>query len=584
MTGVPGNMGQDHVGFVVPDAKAAAEWLIDLFDCEFDWDVLREPTPTAGERGWATIFDLHPDTALRHCIMLKCGDHFLTQYVEIFQFDAPDQVVPEGGWPKFVDVGFSYISFTVKDVVAVLDHIKQVAPSVRIIQDPPMDFPLRHEVCKSTFIVSPWGMWIELTQWSQSGAHGRVMRSSSLPDEPYDEALVEVPLLYTDVMRYNTNVTGAQIEDHSCHPDVGKGVMELDTPAFVVDMDAFERNIALLTSRINAKGIDWRPPVKAHKCPGLTRELLKHGAKGVLVLKLSEAEAFAEEGFTDIMIANEIIDSRKIEKLVQLAGRVERLRVNVDWEENVREIAAAAREVNTVVEMLVEINVGHNRCGVYADEALELAKVVVEEASKGGVRFAGIAGYEGHTPVLPPAEKTAETEVCHSKLAEAKRLIEEGGIEVQVVTGGGSSNYMDVLANGVVTELQAGGAVFTDVLYKEKAGLGAHGHDHAAFVLTQIMSVPKARERAMADAGMKSLGWHPFGGLPHVFGRDDLEVYGLSAEHAKVRPGTNLERGDKLLLVPGYIDAMGLLHRQIHAVRHGVVQDVWPIVGAGHSQ
>lgn len=103
-------MGQDHVGFVVPDAKAAAEWLIDLFDCEFDWDggqaaagphtclrvltcaVLREPTPTAGERGWASIFDLHPDTALRHCIMLKCGDHFLTQYVEIFQFDAPDQV------------------------------------------------------------------------------------------------------------------------------------------------------------------------------------------------------------------------------------------------------------------------------------------------------------------------------------------------------------------------------------------------------------------------------------------------------------------------------------------------------------
>ena len=34
-------------------------------------------------------------------------------------------MVPEGGWPKFVDVGFSYISFTVKDVVAVLDHIKK---------------------------------------------------------------------------------------------------------------------------------------------------------------------------------------------------------------------------------------------------------------------------------------------------------------------------------------------------------------------------------------------------------------------------------------------------------------------------
>src|SRR3712207_139519 len=99
-------------------------------------------------------------------MMLKCGDHHLAQYVELFEWVSPDQRVPatQSGWDKFSDIGHSYLSFTVKDIHAVLDYIKKVNwPGVRIIQDPPMNFPLRGEICTSTFIVSPWGMWIELT-------------------------------------------------------------------------------------------------------------------------------------------------------------------------------------------------------------------------------------------------------------------------------------------------------------------------------------------------------------------------------------------------------------------------------------
>ena len=88
----------------------------------------------------------------------------------------------------------------------------------------------------------------------------------------------------------------------------------------------------------------------------------------------------------------------------------------------------------------------------------------------------------------------------------------------------------------------------------------------------------------------QSLGWHPFGGLPLPFGRDDVEVYGLSAEHGKFRAVKKAEEeeedfplriGDKLLLVPGYVDAMGLLHRQIYAVEDGVVKAVWKVAASG---
>ena len=79
------------------------------------------------------------------------------------------------------------------------------------------------------------------------------------------------------------------------------------------------------------------------------------------------------------------------------------------------------------------------------------------------------------------------------------------------------------------------------------------------------------------------MGWHPFGGLPQPRDRSDLRVIGLSAEHTKFEsksPGSpvNLKRGDKVVLIPGYLDAMGFLHNEIYALRNDKVEEVWKIV------
>lgn len=78
-------------------------------------------------------------------------------------------MTPRGGWGAFSDIGFSYLSFTVKDIHAVWEHIRELIrtvryPGLRFVQDPPMQFPLRGEICTSAFIVAPWGQWIEVTQ------------------------------------------------------------------------------------------------------------------------------------------------------------------------------------------------------------------------------------------------------------------------------------------------------------------------------------------------------------------------------------------------------------------------------------
>lgn len=557
-TGIPTNMGLDHVGIIVPNAQAAADFLIDVFDAEFDWEVKREPTPTAGERGWSNIFGVHEDSYMPHVIMLKCGDHVLTQYIELFEWCSPDQYQPQGenGWHKFSDLGNSYISFTVKDMDRVVAHIKkQVIPKwqgTRFIQDPPMQFPLRGEVCTSTFLVSPWGMWIELTSWSESKHKGEVIRAQR------------------------------ELEQNKF---IGQPISILPTPAFLVDLDIVDHNIDLMLTRIKAAACEWRVPSKAHKCPELAKYMLAKGANGVVLLTLSEAEKFAAAGVDDIYLANMVATDEEFERLSLVAKKVKRLRVAADYAAYLHKLVAAVKrwEITTPIEVLIELNINHNRCGVTVTEAVELAQLAHQlELSTGAIIFAGITGYEGHTPILPPEEKTLETKKAHSILAQAKIAIEQVGIAVKVVSAGGSCNYMDCLEMSVITEIQAGGGALGDLLYCEKANLKNYGHKMGALLLTQIISVPQDQSRAMGDAGFKAAGWHPFGGLPQPRDAVGLQVIGLSAEHTKFAGIDNakvdVKHGDKVVLIPGYTDAMGFLHREIYAIRNDRVLDVWKTV------
>lgn len=201
----------------------------------------------------------------------------------------------------------------------------------------------------------------------------------------------------------------------------------------------------------------------------------------------------------------------------------------------------------------------------------------------GAIKFIGITGYEGHTPILKPEDKTRETAKSHAILAVAKKMIEEERVKVLVVSGGGSCNYMDCLAQDILTEIQAGGGVIGDLLYYHQANLKDHGHLMGSLLLTEIISMPRDQSRAIGNAGFKSAGWHPFGGLPQPRDRQDLQVIGLSAEHTKIEAvnkgeKVNLAHGDKLVLIPGYTDAMGFLHKTIFAIRNDVVEQVWSTV------
>lgn len=355
----------------------------------------------------------------------------------------------------------------------------------------------------------------------------------------------------------------------------GLPVEALDTPALLVDLDAFEHNARLMAAACARAGIGWRPHVKACKTPQLARILIECGAVGLTCAKVSEAEAMADGGLDDLLIANEVVGEQKVARLVELARRA-KLCAAVDDEANLTMIAQQAQAAGVVVDVLVDVDVNLHRCGVAPDDAAALCRRATELDS---VRLRGLMGYEGHVMGMEPLEKERETRVSGELLHRARHAAEAAGIPIGVLSGGGSGNYRFVLRQRLLTELQAGGAALMDLTYEQ---MGVEGHRRAFALSAQVVSA--APGRAAADAGWKATGRHT--GLPQVAAPEGARCVGLSAEHTHLAldDGASVRPGDRIRLIPHYSDSTMLLHRTLYAHREGVVEAAWPITAAGALQ
>lgn len=351
---------------------------------------------------------------------------------------------------------------------------------------------------------------------------------------------------------------------------------QLDTPALLVDLDALQHNAHTVAAACREAGIVWRPHIKAFKTPELAALVAACGAVGFTCAKVSEAEAMAAGGINDILIANEVVGTEKIGRLVGLA-RHATVCTAVDDEANLRMIAGHAADAGVVIDVLVDIDVNLHRCGVTPEEAPALARLANE---LDGVRLRGLMGYEGHVMGMEPEEKERETRISAEILYRAKFACEAAGAPIRLLSGGGSGNYRFVAAQRLLTELQAGGAALMDLTYEQ---MGVVNHRRALSLSAQVVSAAGSG-RAAADAGWKSTGRHT--GLPEVVSPAGVHCVGLSAEHTHLAldDGVVLRPGDRIRLIPNYSDSTMLLHRTLHAHRGGRLEASWTITAAGALQ
>jgi len=316
---------------------------------------------------------------------------------------------------------------------------------------------------------------------------------------------------------------------------------------------------------------------------------MKRGAVGVCCQKVSEAEVLIKDGIPDVLVSNEIAGRAKIERLAALAKQA-RIAVCVDNADNIDEIAAAAEKFDVTIPVLVEIDVGGNRCGVAPGEpAVRLAAKI---ARSNLLRFGGLQAYHGSAQHLRTYDERRDAIAqAVAMTRQTVGLLKREGLDCETVGGAGTGTFGLEAASGVFNELQAGSYIFMDADYARNRKADGSPNDqfeHALFVLTTVMSRP-SETRAVVDAGHKSAAIDS--GPPEPFRRSGIVYRRPSDEHGLLlsEGGTLPRRGEKILLVPGHCDPTVNLYDRYVCVRglHGVspvVEAIWPVSARGAAQ
>jgi D-serine deaminase-like pyridoxal phosphate-dependent protein len=349
-----------------------------------------------------------------------------------------------------------------------------------------------------------------------------------------------------------------------------------DTPALLVELDALEANIATIAAACRRNGINWRPHTKGIKVPQIAAKLIEAGAIGLTCAKLGEAEVMAAHGFSDILIANQIVGPQKIARLVALRRNCD-VMVAVDSRENVAAIAEAARAAGITIRLLIEVDMGMKRAGVAPGEAcVVLAQFIAKQS---GLKFAGLMGWEGQTAgIVDAKEKAAAVAAAVKSIAETAEMCRKAGPPVEIVSCGGTGTYWITAAQPGITEIQAGGGVFCDVHYAKDFAVA---HPYALTIVTTVTSRPTPN-RIICDAGKKTMSSDA--STPEPLGLGPVRTARLSAEHATIELESPSETpcvGERLEWVVGYSDTTVHLHEEIYATRNGRIETVWPILGRG---
>ncbi len=364
---------------------------------------------------------------------------------------------------------------------------------------------------------------------------------------------------------------------------------DIDTPALLLDLDAFERNLKKMSEYGRKNNLLFRPHAKTHKCPIISERQISSGAIGICTAKLSEAEDMVRGGIRDILITSPVVTDYKIKKLIDIRKKTSGLKVVVDNIKNADDFSKAAVGSNLKLDVLVDVDPpGMGRTGIEPGKpAVELAKAILKSD---GLRFRGIQSYAGNMQhVHGFDERRTRNLECMEAAAETKRMMEREGIEVEIFSGGGTGTYnIDHYLPGF-TDVQVGSYIFMDVQYLAIGGKDFSNDFYGDFkssltVLSTAISQP-VKGKITVDAGKKTLSTD--GPLPVLKDITGVTYKFRGDEHGEIRfenPSREIKIGDKVEIIVPHCDPTVNLYDNYYCIRNDKVEAIWEITGRGKSQ
>jgi 3-hydroxy-D-aspartate aldolase len=359
----------------------------------------------------------------------------------------------------------------------------------------------------------------------------------------------------------------------------------IPTPALVLDLDAFERNVALMAEHCKLNGLGLRPHAKTHKSLAIAKAQIAAGALGQCCAKLGEAEAMAAGGIESILITSPVVTAGGIARLMALNTKLPDLMVVVDNPENARALAAASAEAKRPLKVLVDLDVGLHRTGIRpGQDATDLAELI--DAAE-FLELRGLQAYAGHLMHIHDfAERREKSLAAMKVLGEQRDALKAKGLCCDIVSGGGTGSYnIDPEAN-VLTELQGGSYIFMDKQYGDVAlGNGASFPFATSLAVQMSVVSNNTRNLATTDAGFKSFATDAeppvlLSGAPEGAG---YFFFGDEQGGILLPDGAHLPLGSVLTAMTPHCDPTVNLYDAYHVVRGDTLVDIWLIEARGRS-
>jgi 3-hydroxy-D-aspartate aldolase len=363
------------------------------------------------------------------------------------------------------------------------------------------------------------------------------------------------------------------------------GRPRLQTPALVIDLDVFERNLERMAAHARKHGIALRPHAKTHKSVEIAKRQIALGALGICAAKLGEAEALADGGIENILVTSPIVSEAGVARVIALNARITDLMIVCDNGDVACKLDMAARATGKKLKVLVDIDPGLGRTGIRPDKAQPLVSFV---AHAEGLSYAGLQCYAGQVQHLEsPNERREKSLAAMKELSELRDALKRDGLAPKIISGGGTGTFDIDPDAAVLTELQVGSYVFMDRQYNdvwEKPG-ERPPFETSLFVQTTVISANR-NGLATTDAGYKAFATDA--GPPQIASGapEGASYFFFGDEQGGIitpRESAGLAVGNTVICVVPHCDPTVNLYDVYHAVRGDVLDAIWPIEGRGKS-
>ena len=368
----------------------------------------------------------------------------------------------------------------------------------------------------------------------------------------------------------------------------------LNTPSLLIDKSVLLKNIKTMSDYTIKNKINLRPHAKSHKISEIAKMQIKHGAIGICVATLYEAEVMSKNNIENILITTPITNLNSENKLCKLIKSSKDITLIIDSIYGLKFLEKIAIKIKKKINILVDcdiMGIGTNkirRTGAKSiKEIVNLASLInINEH----LNYMGITAYAGDVQHINNYnERKIETTIRHNYLNKVINKLKKENLSPQIISGGGTGSYDIDTKSKLFTELQTGSYIFNDVEYDNVNTYKSNTNPFKSglFIASSIISIIDDYNY-IVDAGLKAFSTDskylakPMGSLPK-----NSKYTFMGDEHGKItlprESNKKLNYGEIIIIQPSHCDPTVNLYDKCYLIEKDKISKYWFVDARGYG-